>query len=264
MFYFFSKTLNYLLTPAGWLVTTLLVAFFTKNTTRRRRLIGVALGVFWIFGNAFLTNELALLWEYPPAVKPTGSTATIAVLLTGGMINVMQEVPSLGKSDNRYVLAREADRAGQALYLYKAGAVQKILISGGNGNLPMQTKSVSDEGQMVAKFFLTAGVPLADIVFENKSRNTHENAVFTAPILRNKFKTTKCVLVTSAWHMRRAVACFKKAGVTVIPFPGGYLSGKRSFAPGEWLLPNEQAFADAYFLLKELVGYVVYKLVGYC
>ncbi|GAB3540752.1 YdcF family protein [Spirosoma fluminis] len=263
MFYFFSKTLNYLITPAGWLVVTLLVAFFTKNAIRRRRFIGVALGVFWICGNGFLTNELALWWEYPPAGKPADSTATVAVLLTGGMINVMKAVPSQGPADRRYVLDREADRAGQALYLYKTGAVRKILISGGNGDLPMQASNVSDEGQMTASFLLTAGVPPTDIVFENRSRNTHENAAFTAPVLRNKFGTTKCVLVTSAWHMRRAVACFEKAGVTVVAFPGGYLSGKRSFVPGEWLLPNEQAFADAYFLLKELAGYVVYKLVGY-
>lgn len=264
MFYFFSKTLNYLLTPAGWLVTALLIAFFTKKTSRRRRFIGGALAVFWVCGNAFLTNELALLWEYPPVGKPMDSTATIAVLLTGGMINVMKELPETNKSDKRYVLDREADRAGQALYLYKTGAVKKILISGGNGNLPLQTQNVSDEGQMTAAFLRTAGVPAADIIFENKSRNTHENAIFTAPILRSRYKTTTCVLVTSAWHMRRAVACFQKAGVTVIPFPGGYLSGKRSFSPGEWLLPNEQAFADAYFLLKEFVGYAVYKVMGYC
>ncbi|MFD2569948.1 YdcF family protein [Spirosoma soli] len=263
MFYFFSKTLNYLLTPAGWLVVSLMLAVFLKKPLRRRQFAGTALGIFWLFSNAFLTNELALAWEYAPAPKPVDSTLSVAVLLTGGMINVMKEMPAPDKS-SRFLLDREADRAGQTLYLYKTGAVRKILISGGEGNLPFKAKSVSDEGHTIARFFITAGVRPSDIILENKSRNTHENAVFSANVLRQRFNTNRCVLVTSAFHMRRAAACFQKEGVNVTPFPSSFLSHRRLYAPGEWLLPSEEAFADAYFLVKELVGYVMYKAVGYC
>lgn len=221
-------------------------------------MIGVAFLVFFVFGNSFLSNELALWWEYNPAVLPADSTRNIAVVLTGGIINGMKERP-----DNRFLLGHEADRVGQALYLYKAGAVQKILISGGSGDLPFQAKSISDEGQMAAQFLRVAGVPADAIVLENKSRNTHENALFTAKLLRERFNTNRCVLVTSAVHMRRAVACFQKEGVVVIPFPASFLSNRRSFLPGEWLLPHEEPFADSFYLLRELVGYAVYKVVGY-
>ncbi len=269
MFYFFSKTITYFLTPAGWLVTALVLAFFIKRAHYRRWLIGIALGIFWLFGNAFLTNELALWWEYPiQTIAPaqTDSTVSVAVLLTGGMINGMKEMPVSTQShtpDTRFLLGHEADRAGQALYLYKIGAVQKILISGGTGNLPFQPKDVSDEGQMTARFLLTAGVRPGDIVLENKSRNTHENAIFSAPMLRQYFHTNHCVLVTSAWHMRRAIACFQKAGVLITPFPGSFIGTRRSFLPGEWLLPREEAFFNSYYLIRELVGYVTYKIAGY-
>ncbi|QJW91096.1 YdcF family protein [Spirosoma taeanense] len=259
MFYFFSKTLNYLLTPAGWLLAVLLLAFFTKKPQRRRQLVGAALLVFWVFGNSFLMNELALFWEYAPAPVPARSPNSVAVVLTGGMMSVSKQVP-----DNRFLLDAEADRAGQALYLYKQGAVEKILISGGYGNLPFQFRTVSDEGQMTARFLLAAGVRPEDIILENKSRNTRENALFTARMLRERLHTNRCVLITSAWHLRRADACFQKAGVTVTPFPGSFMSTRRSFGPGEWLLPQEEAFADAYYLVKEIVGYAVYKVVGYC
>lgn len=263
MFYFFSKTLNYLLTPAGWLVAVLLLALFTKKPVRRRRLIGVSLGIFWLFGNPVLTNELALQWEYPiqertPAPVLTNPTVTVAVVLTGGIANTMKDVP-----DARFLLGREADRAGQALYLYKTGAVRKIMISGGSGDLPFQRKNVSDEGQMTARFLIVAGVRPGDIVLENKSRNTHENAQFSARMLHDRFGTNRCVLVTSASHMRRAVACFQKENVWVTPFPGGFLSSRRSFEPGEYILPREQTFADSFFLVREMVGYVVYWVVGY-
>ena len=258
MFYFFSKTLNYLLTPAGWLVVALLVAFFTKNPVRRRRLVGAGLAIFWFFGNSALMNELALRWEYPPAPLPADSTTTVAVLLTGGMTNPNKDVP-----DGRFLLGREADRAGQALYLYKTGAVRKILVSGGSGDLPFQRKAVSDEGQMTARFLTMAGVRPGDIVLEGKSRNTHENALFSARMLRDRFHTNRCLLVTSGFHMRRAMACFAKENVQTTPFPGSFISSRRVFEPGELILPHEQTFFDAYYLVKEMVGYVVYWVVGY-
>ena len=260
MFYFFSKTLNYLLTPAGWLFAALLLAFFTKKPVRRRQLTGVALGLFWLFGNPALTNELALLWEYKTAPVPADSTAIVAVVLTGGMVNLTKDLPA-----DRFLLGREADRIGQVLHLYKIGAVQKILISGGSGEsgLPFERKSSRDEGQITARFLIVTGVRPGDVVLENKSRNTHENARFSARMLHDRFGTNRCVLITSATHMRRAAACFRRENVRITPFPGGFLSSRRSTEPGNYLLPHEQTFADSFYLIREMVGYVVYWVVGY-
>ncbi|MBC3787271.1 YdcF family protein [Spirosoma utsteinense] len=258
MFYFFSKTLYYLLTPAGWLVGALLLALLTKNARRRRLLVGAGLATFWLFGNPALVNELALQWEYAPSRVSADSGRTIAVVLTGGMANIGKDVPG-----ERFLLGREADRAGQALYLYKTGAVQKILISGGPGDLPFQRKNVIDEGKMTTTFLIASGVRPADIVLEGKSRNTHENAQFSARMLHDRFGTNRCVLVTSASHMRRAVACFQKESVVVKPFPGGFLSSRRAFEPGDFILPHEQTFADSFYLTREIVGYLVYWVVGY-
>ena len=268
MFYFFSKTITYFLSPAGWLVTALVLTLFTKNSRYRRRLIAFSLIVFWLFGNVFLTNELALWWEYPiqPDVPArTDSTERVAVLLTGAMTNSLKEVPIVPGQTAipRYLLGREADRAAQVLYLYKTGAVQKILISGSSEPVVFQPKSVSDEGHVVAHFLIVAGVRPGDIMLESKSRNTQENALFSTTMLRQQFHTNQCVLVTSAWHMRRAMACFQKKGVQVTPFPSSFLSTRRSFLPGELFLPREETFFNAYYLVRELVGYVTYKVVGY-
>lgn len=116
---------------------------------------------------------------------------------------------------------------------------------------------------MAARFLIVAGVRPGDIVLENRSRNTHENARFSANMLRDQFHTDRCVLVTSASHMRRAVACFRNENVRVTPFAGGFLSRRRSFGLGEYILPNEQTFADSYYLIREMVGYAVYWVMGY-
>lgn len=258
MFYLLSKTLNYLLTPVGWLFITLLWAVLTKNHAHRKRLSLFSLSLLWLLGNGFLTNEVMNAWEVGPKPVPAKSNGQVAVVLTGGMINGLRQIQPV-----RPVLGHEADRIGQALYLYKTGVVQKILISGGQGNLSFQTPAFVDEGQMVARFLIIAGVPSADIVLEQKSRNTHENAIYSKQLLRQRFNTDRCVLVTSAWHMRRAEACFKKEGLIVAPFPTGFLGERRSWSPGNYLFPSEKALNDAFWIFREVVGYVVYMAVGY-
>lgn len=259
MFFFFSKTLNYLLTPAGWLLAAMVWAFFTRNPIRRRWRIGLAIGLFWLLGNSLLTNELARWWEYPPSALPRpDSTRSVAVVLTGGTTN-----SHIDMGDGHPSLGSESDRLAQALYLYRRGVVRKILISGGSGSLPLGPSPVTDEGHEGAKFLILAGVRPADVWLENTSRNTRQNALFSGRVLRRQFHTNRCVLVTSAPHMRRAVKCFQKAGVDVLPYPGGFRQAPRSFAVGEWLFPNETAFLDGYHLIREIVGYVVYWGAGY-
>lgn len=261
MFYFFSKTLFYLLTPAGWVFFALVGAVFLRNA-RWKRLFGIAaLILFWLLGNGPILNEAIRLWEiHPPGLQPksVAESSRVAVVLTGGMINgLYKPLPT------RPVLSREADRAGQALWLYKTGRVQKIIISGGQGNLSFQTPNEADEGQMIQLFLTTAGIPAGDIVLENKSKNTRENARFSARLLCQQFRTSACIVVTSAWHMRRAEACFQKLGLTVTPWPAAQLSERRAVSPGAYLLPNEKAFHDSQTLIREIVGYVTYWFAGY-
>lgn len=259
MFYFFSKTIYYFITPAGWLFCTLLAAYFLKDARLRRRFTGISLMLFWLAGNGFLTNELLKGWEIGPQPVPQKTDGIrVGVVLTGGMINGLADVKPV-----RPVLGHEADRVGQALWLYKNGYIQKILISGGQGNLLFQTPAINDEGQMVAAFLQTAGVPASDIVLERNSKNTRENAAFSQPILARQFNTNRCVLITSAWHMRRAMACFAKEGMIVTPFPTGFLAEKTSHSLGNYLLPNEKSFNDTFWVLREVVGYLTYWVVGY-
>lgn len=266
MFYFLSKTLFYLLTPAGWVFFALLGAVCLRNPRWKRRFAIVALGLFWLLGNGPLTNEAIRIWEVKPSdlqPKTPNEPPRVAVVLTGGMINGLYK-----PTPARPVFSTEGDRAGQALWLYKTGRVQKILISGGSptlrqSNLAFQTPSEVDEGQMIRFFLETAGIPAGDILLENKSKNTHENAQFSARVLDQAFQASTCVLVTSAWHMRRARACFQKQGVNVLPWPAAQLSERRSVSPGAYLLPNEKAFRDAQLLFRELVGYGTYWIAGY-
>ncbi|RYF77700.1 MAG: YdcF family protein [Cytophagaceae bacterium] len=261
MFYFLSKTAGYFLTPAGWLLASLTGALLFPRF--RKRFVLISLGLFWLLGNSFLVNELAGLWEVNPASAPaprtlSDTTVTVAVVLTGGLTNSQFRV-----TPARPMLALQADRLGQALFLYKTGRVQKILISGGSTDLFFMNAEALHEGLEGMRFLHLAGVPARDMVWETHSRNTHENARLSARVLRGTFHTDRCVLVTSAFHLRRAMGCFAKAGIQATPFPAAFIHKPRTFALSNLLVPHEDDFSNAMHLIREVFGYVTYQVAGY-
>ncbi|WP_234735041.1 YdcF family protein [Tellurirhabdus bombi] len=255
MFFFLSKVLYYIIMPAGLLTITLLAALLVKNPRYRRRWLQLGIGLWFLLGNGFLSNEIALWWEVPPTTLAKTTKPRIGIVLTGGIMR------SDIKPFNRIFLADHADRMGQALLLYKAGLIQKILISGGGD--PIIPREIANEGKLTAQFLQAGGIPANAIILENKSLNTYENARFTAAILRQKFSDNEYVLITSAFHMQRAVACFQKQQIQVVPYSADIMGQQRLYTPDNLILPSEGAFRDSYQLLRELVGYVVYKLMGY-
>jgi uncharacterized SAM-binding protein YcdF (DUF218 family) len=262
MFYFLSKTISYFLTPAGWLVGTLAAAWLWPRY--RRRLVGTSLLIFYVLGNSYLIHShVARLWEirrdeHVPIRAATDTIQTVAVVLTGGTIHT-----KLAPAPNRPLLSTQADRLGQALFLYKTGRVQKILISGGETDLAFFRNDARREGAEGMQFLRLAGVPARDLLWETQSRNTRENALLSARLLRKHYKTNRCVVVTSAFHMRRALACFERVGIRATPFAGAYLQQPTNPVLADVLLPHEQTFADAMRLIKEMVGYVTYSVMGY-
>jgi uncharacterized SAM-binding protein YcdF (DUF218 family) len=91
--------------------------------------------------------------------------------------------------------------------LYKLGKIKKILISGGSGSLLYPDESESED---LYDFCMIAGVRKKDILLENQSRNTHENAIYSLKIIEEENIEGKVLLITSAFHMRRSIGCFKK------------------------------------------------------
>jgi uncharacterized SAM-binding protein YcdF (DUF218 family) len=103
----------------------------------------------------------------------------------------------------------------QAELLWRAGKVQTIIVTG--GNLPWPRASTTDAG-FAAELLQAYGVPPDSIIVESNSRNTHENAINTAAIWRERHFRSG-LLVTSATHMPRAIASFRKSGLDVAPWP---------------------------------------------
>ncbi len=97
-----------------------------------------------------------------------------------------------------------------------------------------------------------------------RSRNTHENALFTKQLLLTHPQWDTLVLVTSAFHERRALGCFEKVGLHPIAFPAGFRTTDRRITPDYWLQPDVGALERWGLLLHEITGWLTYKLMGYC
>ena len=133
------------------------------------------------------------------------------IMLGGGAISDSQDVDGEGT-----LCASPANRLLTAVRLQK-NLNLPVLLSGG------QVYSDSGAEALIAlRILQTLGVPPEKILVEGKSVNTTQNAIFSAQILREK-NFHKPILVTSAFHMRRAVLNFNQQGFEVIPCPTDFL-----------------------------------------
>ncbi|KAA9339587.1 YdcF family protein [Hymenobacter busanensis] len=253
-----SKILDAALSPALWLVAVLLAAVLARGPRWRRRWLWLALGLTVVLTNNGLSNLAMRAWELPPVrlaqLHPAPYDA--AVLLTG--ITETRQQPR-----DRVYIDRGADRLLHTLWLYRAGKVRRIIITGGSGALNPDPRART-EARELAVLLRLAGVPAQAIWLEERSRNTHENAEFTRQLLQAHPEVKRLVLVTSAFHMRRAAGCFHRAGLQATPFPATYNSVPPDASPGTWLLPDADALVRWGTLVHEMVGYAVYRLQGYC
>jgi len=105
------------------------------------------------------------------------------------------------------------------------------------------------------------GVAQGDIILDNESLSTYENAVNAAKLLRDR-NLKKAVLVTDSRHMPRAVICFRKQGVQVIPAPSDY-STKRVRPPlYEMIVPTSDSLVASHKVFHEWLGMLWYWIHG--
>lgn len=212
--------------------------------------MGIALFLF--FSNGFIFNEFMRIWEIDPVQINELTEQYEAAIVLGGAANVER------KPNDRLFLNESADRITQAVHLYKAGIVDKIIYTGGKSRLFEDAEADNDP---ILLFYTDCGIPKEDIILESESRNTHENASHSAKMLDT---SKKYILITSAFHMRRAAACFEKEGVKVIPFSCDFLTAleKDRFSVSMFI-PSINTIAGWDGIIKELLGIVAYKLMGY-
>jgi len=254
MFFFLSKILIHLASPFTIGCSLLAAAAIVKNAKWKRRLFAIAVSVLLFFSNEFIANAVMYYWEVDP--KPISSVKEykLGIVLTGSTISGLDP-------NDRVYFQRGADRVTHTVQLYHAGLLKNILISGGSG------KVVSDEEPEANKFkkvMIMMGVDESDIFIENETRNTAESGPEVRKMLTKlNIKPAECLLITSAFHMRRSLAVYRKSGLELDSFSTDFYAHPPSFYPDDLFIPQLDAAIKWQKLFKEWIGMAAYKIVGY-
>jgi uncharacterized SAM-binding protein YcdF (DUF218 family) len=253
MFFYSSKILHFLLSPVTWILIILVTALGLKNKKKARRVLISAVCVFFVFTNSFIADEFVRLTETPMISESQLSKYDAGIVLGGGMVTIDRDM-------DRLIFQQNTDRVMQAVLLYKKGIIRKILLSSGSGSIVFKDML---EASLLKKYLVETGIPLNDILVDTLSRNTYENAVNTARIIHDSLAGGKFLLITSALHMSRAKACFKKQGIEVDIFPTSKMTGSRRWDIAFLLVPEVSNLVVWEKLLHEWLGYITYKFAGY-
>ena len=210
--------------------------------------------MFLFFTNTVVFSEFCGLWEIPGTKIDEVKHHDVAIVL-GGMFEYNSDVDNIS-------IRRQGDRLIQAITLYQTGKVDKILISGDSGFI---TDHGLHEAKQVKALLLSWGIPEQDILTEELSKNTYENAVETKKLLSTSYPHyDSFLLVTSGIHMRRAIGCFEKQGMKCTPFSTDlYANQNHGYYWDQYIIPNASNLITWNKLLKETFGYLTYDLVGY-
>jgi len=253
MFFLLSKLLVFLITPLVWILGLLACAFIVKDDRRRKKMLGWTLILALFFSNGFIFDEAARAWEIP--AKPHNEVKQYEYgIVLGGM-------SAYDPAFQRAQFYRGVDRLIQTVELYRKGYIKKIIFTGGSGRI---LHPEMKEGNYINRYLLYMGIPKEDFLIESESQNTRENATLTKKLLGENNIKGEFLLITSAFHMRRSVGCFNKVGLTVDPYSTDRYSGPRKFEFDHMFIPNISALNDWTNLIHEIVGYITYKISGYC
>ncbi|MCQ2395371.1 MAG: YdcF family protein [Kiritimatiellae bacterium] len=260
--YYLNKIIGAFLNPLGIGLLLALLAIVLVRLKRCRLscmcgLLSVVWLWFWSTGAVGRWIGLSLEREFPPQLAETMPSADAIVVLGGGVGENTNACPYAE-------LEQAADRAWHGARLYKAGKAQKVFVT----------------CEADARFMVDLGVPGTAIAVNNKARNTEEEARALVEVLSpsrtvdrslhcspapSNFASSKpkVLLVTSAWHMRRAKLMYERyaTGVEVIPAAADHESTMMFDRPLEFkdFVPDSVMLAFNAYMFKEWIAYYGYK-----
>lgn len=251
MFFALSKLFYQCATnPVLWVMAIWVLAWWWAK--KRKLLLIVSFAMLWFFSNQFIAASVAIAYQPKPVFSAQLGPYSCGILL-GGMTS--------GTYGDSSFINLNADRLVQTIELYHQKRIGKILITGAtvvNGKT-----GPNSEALFVCERLVNAGVRRADVIIENKARNTYENAVYTRQMLDSLQLAPPYLLISSAIHIPRSMHVFRKAGLSQLTaFPCNYLTLESRASFENVVVPQIYALYIWQRLLKEWVGLAMYRITG--
>jgi uncharacterized SAM-binding protein YcdF (DUF218 family) len=259
MFLFLSKLLPLLLYPLGLSIVLAMVGLILVKRRRPKRgsaLVILGMWLLYISSTQLVAYGITRSLEYQNL--PVEIAAADAIVVLGGATKPAhwpRPLPEVSEAGDRVIYAAK---------LYKDGKAPKIILSGGRVTWKGETGSESSDTAILLDLL---GVPRSAILEDPTSLNTRQNAMNVKQIV-DREQLAKLILVTSATHMPRSLAIFRRLGMDVSPAPTDFVTTDvdRNLTPQGRLLsllPEAENLFVTTRSLKEYVGLWVYRLRGW-
>ncbi len=220
MFFYLSKIAWFLADPGNLLLIVLglaAVLAWTRWARLARWLLALLVGAALFFAVVPVGKSLIAGLEnrFPQRHLVAGRVDGIIVL--GGVLD-----PRVSKARGRSSLGGGVERLTEFAALARRHPGARLVFSGGAGTLRQRELK---EAHFVRPFLRRLGLAAERVIYEDQSRNTAENATFTKKLLAPGEKE-RWILITSAFHMPRAVGTFRRAGWRVLPYPVDFTTSR--------------------------------------
>lgn len=241
--------------PLTWVAVLLLLAvLLPRRPHLARALVAAALGLLLLIGWRPLPDHVMRHLEGQYAEMPTQADLRgfVGMVVLGGST----EPGYVAQDHVQPLLTSAAERMTAPVALLRTNPHLRVIYTGGDGDwLPIGPP----EAQLAKAFFDTMGVPPQAVQYESASRTTQENARLAAELPGVDIHQ-RWLLVTSAYHMPRAMATFARAGWNVTAYPVDFRTGSRT----PWTAYSLQNGVRTWQLaLHELLGAAAYRAAGW-
>lgn len=255
MFFVLSKTLGVAILPTNFLLLLGVLGallLLTRFAASGRRLLVLSIVLLSICAFSPLGNFLLYSLEsrFPP--WDASSKAPDGIVVLGGPIDADVSV-----AHNVPVIRSAADRIVTGAALARKYPDARVIFTGGSPDLISNDAREADYAAMV---FDSLGIDRSRLIIERRSRNTLENAEFSKA-LANPKPGERWLLVTSAFHMPRAVGLFRKAGFPVEPYSVDWRTGDKSSLAAFTAVATD-GLLKTDIAVREWIGLVAYRLTG--
>lgn len=246
MLYIIKFIYELLLPPGIFIILLFVLSFWLYRCQKKAARFLLLLAICMYLSSMQLTGEVlihSLEVKYHPPHQVKGD---VIVMLGAGATLDTDDFDGRGE-----LVGFGANRLLTTARLYKK-TLLPIIVSGG-----AVFKDSGNEAAIAKRQLISLGIPSNKIFLENKSLNTEQNVEFTSQILKNK-KFKQPILVTSAFHMERAVLNFSKTGIRVVPYPTDYQTDQKLILyPGKFI-PKD--LENTRVAVKEYLGILALSL----
>ena len=241
---YINKILPIIISPLGLIIILLFFGVFRKRMLPSM----IALIILIILSLPIVSGQLIKLLEqnYRPTT-PNETARADTVIVLSGMVTLIEKNDGI-----HYEFSEAVDRIFAGINLLKIGKAQKIILT--RGKLPWSVGV--PEGEFLAEFIQSQGINPNRILLSEIVQNTNDEAKAISRMLP---KNSEVILVTSAFHMPRAVKVFQNQNLKVIPYAVDFRSSVKEINIIDFL-PQASAFKDSNFYFREIIGRTYYSI----